>query len=561
MIGRTLNGIYRISELVGGGGFADVYLGRDLRTNTVVAIKVLHAHYARDPQIVQRFLQEAQTAQSLVEPHIVRVLDAGQDSGSYYIVMEYVQGHTLAHLIQTRGALPIQEAVEYTRQILQALEAAHRAGIVHRDIKPQNIMVTPEGTVKVMDFGIAKHAAAGKMTQTGMYLGTPQYMSPEQARGEKVDARSDPYSVAIVLYELLGGRPPFDAESPWQVLRLQTDVEAPSLERLRPGIPSWLAQVVTRGLAKEPAQRFQDAGDMLAALAGSTPLPRSIEVGQADRQRGHRPPVVASWPATPKPLGRWRLAVPVPLLAVGAAVLLLAGGLYGLSVRGQSGGGTGALTAAPRAIAGNGAAAALPTQEPVPALPGPPPTAPALTSAPTSVPVWTATLSAMSTPNPASGAAPASAWKVLAGHPPAPGQFGEPVAVAVDAQGNVYVADWRNQRIQKLSATGQPLAQWGGRPSPFAGSNPGQFQDPMGVAVDMQGNVYVADTSNHRIQKLSLAGQPLAQWGSRGSAPGQFNYPKGVTVDAQGSVYVADSGNNRVQVLPLGQQRQGNSRT
>src|SRR6185437_5827753 len=195
MIGQTLNEVYRVSEKVGSGGFADVYLGRDVRTNTVVAVKVLHDHFASDPTIVERFLREADFAEELVEPHVVRVLDHGNDGDVYYIIMEYVQGHTLAHLVKIQGQLEVEAAVGYIREMLQALGAAHQAGIVHRDIKPQNVMVTAGGLVKVMDFGIAKDVAASNGAQTTMYLGTPRYMSPEQANGEAASPRSDLYAV------------------------------------------------------------------------------------------------------------------------------------------------------------------------------------------------------------------------------------------------------------------------------------------------------------------------------------------------------------------------------
>src|SRR5579885_1656229 len=169
MIGRTLNEIFRVADLVGAGGFADVYLGRDLRTNTVVAIKILHEHFTRDPKIVQRFLREAKIAEVLDEPHVVRVLGTGQDDDIHYIVMEYVQGLTLADMVHRNGPMAVDEAVEYIRQMLHALGHAHEHGIIHRDIKPQNVMVVAGGQVKVMDFGIAKDVDAGGGVQTTMY--------------------------------------------------------------------------------------------------------------------------------------------------------------------------------------------------------------------------------------------------------------------------------------------------------------------------------------------------------------------------------------------------------
>jgi serine/threonine protein kinase len=271
VIGRTLTDIYRIHELVGTGAFANVYLGRDVVTNTVVAVKVLHRHLTQDQSIVRRFWQEARTVQQLTEPHVVRVLTVGEDNGDHYIVMEYVQGHTLGHLIRTRGALPIAEAVGYVEQILLALAAAHDQGIVHRDIKPQNIMVTAGDLVKVMDFGIAKDLASESMTRTGMYLGTPKYMAPEQVRGARADARSDLYAVAVTLFELLTGQAPFQADDTERMIEQQLTVRAPLARQFRADLPAALERVVARGLEKAPDRRFQDAREMLAAIRQAVP--------------------------------------------------------------------------------------------------------------------------------------------------------------------------------------------------------------------------------------------------------------------------------------------------
>ncbi|HVC33988.1 MAG TPA: serine/threonine-protein kinase, partial [Chloroflexota bacterium] len=270
-MGRTLNEIYRVSELVGTGGFADVYLGRDVRTNTVVAIKILHEHFARDPKIVERFLHEATIAECLNEPHVVRVLDEGRDGEVHYIILEYVQGLTLAQKVKSRGPLPVDEAVDHVRQTLQALGAAHRHGIVHRDIKPQNIMVLSGGQIKVMDFGIAKDVTADSGAQTTMYLGTPRYMSPEQAAGAAASPRSDLYALTITLYEMLAGQPPFSAETPWQILNLQLTATPPPITQHRADVPAMIQQVLVKGLEKDPTRRFQSADEMLDALDRGVP--------------------------------------------------------------------------------------------------------------------------------------------------------------------------------------------------------------------------------------------------------------------------------------------------
>lgn len=340
IVGRTLNNSYRVLEFVGTGGFADVYQGRDLRTNTVVAIKILHDQFTRDPAIVDRFLREARLAQQLVDDHIVRIHDSGDEGGIYYIVVEYVQGHTLANLIQSKGPMPIPEAVEYIRQVLQALMLAHRADIVHRDIKPQNLMVTTSGLIKVMDFGIAKDLSATGGTVTTMYLGTPRYMSPEQASGAPASPRSDLYAVAITLYELLRGQPPFTAETPWQIMNLQMTADPPPIAQFRADVPRTIVQVLNKGLQKDPNRRFQSAEEMLDGLNHGLPEDDEttasstiVEIAEATRSS---PPTHGSVPrrrepaprATQRPTGLLRvppgLPRPAPLLAVASVLILLA---------------------------------------------------------------------------------------------------------------------------------------------------------------------------------------------------------------------------------------------
>ncbi|MFD1212395.1 protein kinase, partial [Arthrobacter sp. GCM10027362] len=271
---QILNGRYEVGELIGRGGMADVYLGRDIRLGRSVAIKQLRPDLARDPMFQSRFRREAQAVAGLNHPAIVAVYDTGEHEvpGGYnlstpFIVMEYVSGRTLRELIKS-GDLTCDQAVEYTLGVLSALEYSHRSGIVHRDIKPANVMVTPQGNVKVMDFGIARALAdsAATMTQTQAIIGTAQYLSPEQARGEAVDARSDLYSAACLLYEMLAGRPPFVGDSPVSVAyqHVRELPEPPS--RYNPMVSSALDAVLARALQKDKADRFQDAAAFGAAL-------------------------------------------------------------------------------------------------------------------------------------------------------------------------------------------------------------------------------------------------------------------------------------------------------
>jgi len=259
--GTIFAGRYRLERKLGSGGMADVWLAEDQELGRKVAIKMLHERYANDVQFVERFRREATHAAGLSHPNVVSIYDRGEAEGSYFIVMEYVEGRTLKELIVTRGPCPVPVAVSYTRQVLAALRYAHRNGIVHRDIKPHNVLVDHEGRVKVADFGIAR-AGSSQMTEAGSIIGTAQYLSPEQARGAPVDESSDLYSTGIVLYELLTGKVPFTGETPVEIAmkHLSQVPEAPSA--IRPEIPRDLDLVVLRALAKEPAERYRTAKEM-----------------------------------------------------------------------------------------------------------------------------------------------------------------------------------------------------------------------------------------------------------------------------------------------------------
>lgn len=266
---RPLGDRYEVGDLVGRGGMADVRAGRDTRLGRPVAIKMLRSDLAADETFQERFRREAQSAASLNHPSIVAVYDTGEapdDKGDVvpYIVMELVEGRTLRDVLRDGRKILPERALSITADILAALDYSHRAGIIHRDIKPANVMLTPEGKVKVMDFGIARAIAdtSSAMTQTAAVIGTAQYLSPEQARGETVDARSDIYSTGCVLYELLTGRPPFVGDSPVSVAYQHVREEARPPSQLNPDVSVAVDHVVAKALAKRVDDRYSSAGDM-----------------------------------------------------------------------------------------------------------------------------------------------------------------------------------------------------------------------------------------------------------------------------------------------------------
>src|SRR6186713_2347507 len=268
---RLLSDRYELGEILGFGGMSEVHIARDVRLHRDVAVKVLRADLARDPSFYLRFRREAQNAASLNHPAIVAVYDTGEERGSSgetlpYIVMEFVNGRTLKEVLAHEGRLQPRRALEITSEICAALEFSHRHGIIHRDIKPGNVMLTQTGQVKVMDFGIARALASGAstMTQTSAVIGTAQYLSPEQARGESVDARSDVYATGCVLYELLAGQPPFIGDSPVSVAYQHVREDARPPSDINREVPPEVDAIVLKALAKNPLNRYQSSQEMRA---------------------------------------------------------------------------------------------------------------------------------------------------------------------------------------------------------------------------------------------------------------------------------------------------------
>jgi hypothetical protein len=268
---RVLNDRYEVQSTLGRGGMAQVYRANDRVLGRPVAVKILSRKFSGDEKFVTRFRREAQASAGLNHPHVVSVFDTGSHQDLHYIVMEYVEGETLGALMAREGPLPPARAVQIAADVAEALESAHRQDLVHRDVKPGNVMTDPEGRVKVVDFGIARAAADDTLTQTGLVLGTAAYLSPEQARGDRADARSDIYSLGCVLYEMLAGRPPFTADSSVAMAYKHVNEDPRPLSEVGPEVPPDVQAAVMRALEKDPARRFQTAEEMRATLVAALP--------------------------------------------------------------------------------------------------------------------------------------------------------------------------------------------------------------------------------------------------------------------------------------------------
>ena len=330
---------YEVFKHIGQGGMADVFLAMDTILNREVAIKILRSELCADPVSVVRFEREAQAATTLSHPNIVEIYDVGEYKGHRYIVMEYVPGRTLKQVIRSRGSLEPDEAIDIEKQLVSAVSEAHHKGIIHRDIKPQNIIVKSDGSIKILDFGIAIAKGNIQVTQANNVMGSVHYLAPELAKGKPASVQSDIYALGIVLFEMLSGDVPFKADSAVQVALMQMRNEMPSIRTINPSIPQSIENIITRATAKDPSKRYSSCVDMLDDLRTCFRRDRINErklvlsPRQADREQGYNEENVdSSKDKVVKPAVAKKKNNNILLKVVVAILVLLAsvGGVYGV---------------------------------------------------------------------------------------------------------------------------------------------------------------------------------------------------------------------------------------
>jgi serine/threonine-protein kinase len=339
LTGTVLSGRYRLEQKLGSGGMSTVYLAKDETLERWVAAKVLHREISDQPDQIERFRREARAVAQVSHPNVVAVIDAGEDGGRPYIVFEYVEGETLKQRIDRLGRLPLDEAAAYGIEVGRGLQAAHARRLVHRDVKPQNVLIDPEGRAKVTDFGIAQQLEQDGLTRTGRVLGTTDYVSPEQAMGQPVDDRSDIYSLGVLLYEMLTGDVPFQAENLVGVAMKHVNERMPDVQRRRPEVSAALAAVIERSTEKKPERRYPDMAAMLADLENAL----EVEVARAGRSTGEATTVLDSVPRRERRIltSRTISVAGILLVLAGTAAALIIAGLAGDDGGGGGGGGGG----------------------------------------------------------------------------------------------------------------------------------------------------------------------------------------------------------------------------
>jgi serine/threonine-protein kinase len=656
---QALGGHYCLIRQIGAGGMGRVFEAVDTRTGEPVAAKIMFARTEADPKALLRFEQEGTVLASLDHPNIVQVHGTFLEEHANCIIMELLEGRSLGEILRQDGRIPFERIKRLTQQVAAALGCAHDHGVVHRDIKPDNIMVVGD-EVKVTDFGIARLARPSgpltTLTSTGMTMGTPLYMAPEQIEGKHVDGRADIYSLGAVLYQLVTGRPPFEGHDPLSIAFKHVHEAPTPPHMLQADVPEDWEALILKALAKDPADRFQTVAEMETAMdalgqeAGRTRqivAPPTIAQDTAVEMPAVSQPSeeVVSYSQAAAPEGsyaegersrngrRQRLwlawggaAVAAALLAAGTGFILAQGhkttaGLptalpaktksSPLQARSARGSGPGQFNG-PTGVtvdrsgnaytvdshnnrvqefstngtwlrqfpAGSRGPAAAHLNGPTNAAVGPDGTVFVTDYGNHRIVLYSPTGTYLGEIRRRKKNSPgfrsfngltidgqgnlyvsdfvndqvlklsrAGTWLGQWGRPGSrPGQFSGPEGVAVDPRGTVYVSDTNNSRIQEFSLTGSPpRAKYLGIIGTKFGSNPGNLDKPQGVAIDRNGNVYVADSENDRIQEFSSTGQFLQTIGYRGTAPGQMIRPSSVAVDGRGNIYVAEFSNDRIE--------------
>jgi serine/threonine-protein kinase len=349
--GELIAGRYELLELIGKGGMSSVWKAHDRLLDRQIAIKVLHPHYTADEEYVERFRREARSVAQLSHPNIVTVIDRGEDQGRQFIVFEYVDGENLKQLLERTGPMPVHDALALALQMARALSFAHGRGLVHRDVKPQNVLLNADGQAKMTDFGIAREMDVQGVTITGTVLGTSEYIAPEQARGQHVDAQTDVYSLGVVLYELLTGAVPYEGETFVTVALKHVNEPLPSVLERRPDVPARVAMAVERAMAKSPGDRFESMEDFCHELEACL---AELDPGSEEATMIARRPVVpAARRAQPRRRRRRRLGILWPVAAVLAVLGVAALAAFGaLSLRDDGDGGPQAATGQPIRLTG-----------------------------------------------------------------------------------------------------------------------------------------------------------------------------------------------------------------
>jgi eukaryotic-like serine/threonine-protein kinase len=343
VVGELISGRYELEELVGSGGMSSVYRAHDRLLERTVALKILHEQFTRDDDYVERFRREARAVAQLAHPNIVTVIDRGEQDGRQFIVFEYVDGMNLKELMTQEGPLSPREAIELALQVARGLSFAHESGLVHRDVKPQNVLLDADGRAKVTDFGIAHAVDVDGMTITGTIMGTSNYIAPEQARGQPVDEQTDVYSLGCVIYELLAGDVPFDGDNFVAVAMRHVNDPVPSVRDLRPDVPPRLDWAIQQAMAKDHDERFESMADFAAELEachseldGNEGATMVVPPSQRPRAKSRRPA------RAPR---RWSIW---PLVLLGVGLAAVAGGLSGaILLQGNGNSGTGAAPPRP----------------------------------------------------------------------------------------------------------------------------------------------------------------------------------------------------------------------